>query len=243
MEQQKTVDNGKVTLENGPRSPRELEGIQRFAMAVFGFFLRLWLSSLRFKLSPEVEAFLKKEQVPVVAILWHNRLLLAPELYRRFLPQRKLAGLISASGDGAWLAGFFEQLGIKPIRGSRHGRGVQAFRELMKASRDGYDIGITPDGSRGPIYEMKEGAATLALRGGASILLLSYNYTRAWRLKSWDRFYIPLPFSRVNVQVDDVGPSKGFAGGDPKRAAELLRERLMAITEDAEYFTAQGEAR
>lgn len=235
MEEKQTTDKAKPA-SNEPTAARELEGIQRVAMAIFGFFLRLWLRSLRFNLSPEVETFLKKEQVPIVAIMWHNRLLLAPQLHRRFLPDRKLAGLISASGDGAWLAGFFEQLGIKPIRGSRHGRGVQAFRELLKASKEGYDIGITPDGSRGPIYDMKAGAATLAMRGGASILLISYNYTRAWRLKSWDRFYIPVPFSRVNVRVDDVGPGKALGGGDPEKAAEILRERLMAITEDDEYL-------
>lgn len=238
MEEQQRTDQAAPKAEE-PTKLRELEGVQRLVMAVFGFFLRMWLRSLRFHLSERAVAFTKKEQVPIVAIMWHNRLLLAPQLHRRFLPDRKLAGLISASGDGAWLAGFFEQLGIKPIRGSRHGRGVQAFRELLKASREGYDIGITPDGSRGPIYDMKEGAATLAMRGGASVLLISYNYTRAWRLKSWDRFYIPLPFSRINVDVDDVGSGKALAGGDVKKTAEILRERLLAITEDEEFFRAQ----
>lgn len=225
---------------NEPKAPRELEGWQRIAMGTFGFFVRMWTRSLRFHFGADVQAFLDKPAEPAVVILWHNRLLLAPELYRRYLPDRKMAGLISASSDGAWLAGFFEQLGIKPIRGSRHGRGMQAFRELLKVSRAGYDIGITPDGSRGPMYDMKAGAATLALRGGAPIMLLSYNYTRAWRLKSWDRFYLPLPFSRINVRVDDVGSGKHLAGGDPKAAAEILKERLMAITEDDEYFKAQA---
>jgi lysophospholipid acyltransferase (LPLAT)-like uncharacterized protein len=215
--------------------------MSRVAMGIFGFFVRMWTRSLRFHFGADVQAFFDKPAQPTVAILWHNRLLLAPELFRRYLPDRKLAGLISASRDGAWLAGFFEQLGIKPIRGSRHGRGMQAFRELLKVSRAGYDIGITPDGSRGPMYDMKAGAATLAVRGGAPILLLSYNYTHAWRLKSWDRFYIPLPFSRINVRMDDVGPVNELAGGDPKAAAVLLRERLMAITEDDEYFNAQRD--
>jgi lysophospholipid acyltransferase (LPLAT)-like uncharacterized protein len=237
--EEKLTTNQAASKAETPTQLRELEGVQRFAMGVFGFFLRLWLRSLRFHLSERARAFTEKEQVPIVGIMWHNRLLLAPELHRRYLSKRKLAGLISASGDGAWLAGFFEQLGIQPIRGSRHGRGVQAFRELLKASREGYDIGITPDGSRGPMYEMKEGAATLALRGGASVLLISYNYTRAWRLKSWDRFYIPFPFSRINVDVDDVGPGKALAGGDVKKTAEILRERLLAITEDEEFFRAE----
>ena len=239
MDEAQTTET-KTTTPNEPKAPRELEGASRIAMGIFGIVLRMWTRSLRFHFGDDVQAFLDKPAQPAVVILWHNRILLAPELYRRYLPDRKMAGLISASSDGAWLAGFFEQLGIKPVRGSRHGRGMQAFRELLKVSRAGYDIGITPDGSRGPIYDMKAGAATLAVRGGAPILLLSYNYTRAWRLKSWDRFYIPLPFSRINVRVDDVGSGKELAGGDPKEAAVLLRERMMAITEDDEYFNSEA---
>jgi lysophospholipid acyltransferase (LPLAT)-like uncharacterized protein len=234
MERKQTAESASPAPDQ-PKAPRELVGVQCAAMAVFGFCVRMWTRSLRFHYGADVQAFLDKPSEPAVVILWHNRLLLAPEIFRRYLPERKLAGLISASSDGAWLAGFFEQLGIKPIRGSRHGRGVQAFRELIKVSRAGYDIGITPDGSRGPMYDMKAGASTLALRGGAPILLLSYNYTRAWRLKSWDRFYIPVPFSRINLRVDDVGLGKHLADGDAKAAAVILKERLMAITEDDEY--------
>ncbi len=237
MEELQVADKAKPAADE-PKAPRELAGVQRVAMIVVGFFVRMWTRSLRFHFGADVQAFLDKPAEPAIMILWHNRLLLGPELYRRYLPERKIAGLISASSDGAWLTGFFEQLGIKPIRGSRHGRGVQAFRELIKVSRAGYDIGITPDGSRGPMYDMKAGAATLALRGGAPILLLSYNYTRAWRLKSWDRFYLPVPFSRINVRVDDVGYGKNLANGDAKQAAVILKERLMAITEDDEYSEA-----
>ena len=86
------------------------------------------------------------------------------------------------------------------------------------------------------MYDMKAGAATLAVRAGVPVMLLSFNYKRAWRLKSWDRFYIPLPFSRVDVRVDDVGDAKALAGGDSRAAAIILKERLMAITEDDEYL-------
>jgi len=223
---------------NQLKVPRQLYWYQRGFIAVFSYFVRLWICSLRFKFGADVQDFLDQPKEPAVVILWHNRLLLAAELFRRYLPERKLAGLVSASSDGAWLAGFFEQLGIKPIRGSRHGRGVQAFRELLKASRAGYDVGITPDGSRGPIYDMKAGAATLALRTGAPIILLSYNYTRAWRLKSWDRFYLPVPFSCVYVKLDAVEHGRNLGGGDARKAAVILKERLMAITEDDEYFNA-----
>ena len=104
-----------------------------------------------------------------------------------------MAALISASGDGAWLAAFIQQLGMRPVRGSRYNRGAQAVRELMKVLADGGDIAVTPDGSRGPMYDMKAGAVAVALKTGAPIVLLSFNFNGAWRLKSWDRFYILIP--------------------------------------------------
>ena len=230
------TEKSPTTTANSAKATTELAGLQRAAVVVLGLFVRVWMRSLRLHYDATVKTLINPDRKPAVVILWHNRLLLAPELFRRNFPERKIAGLISASSDGAWLAGFFEQLSIKPIRGSRHGRSKQAFRELLKASRAGYDIGITPDGSRGPMYDMKAGAATLAVRAGVPVMLLSFNYKRAWRLKSWDRFYIPLPFSRVDVRVDDVGDAKALAGADPRAAAVILKERLMAITEDDEYL-------
>jgi len=217
---------------------QQLRWYQRWVIAVCGFGMRWWTRSVRLRFGADVKAFLDQPTEPAVFILWHNRLLMAPELYRRYLPDRKVAGLISASQDGAWLASFFKQLKIRPIRGSRHGRAVPAFRELLKVLADGYNVGITPDGSRGPIYDMKAGAVTLAIRSGVPIVLLSYNYTRAWRLRTWDRFYLPLPFSRVHVKLDIVGDGRQLANGDFRQAATILRARMLEITDDDEYFSA-----
>ena len=235
MEEQKTADAVTPTPSE-PVLPKKLQWHQRCVLGVFGIVMCLWTRSLRFHFGADVQAVIDAGLPPAVLILWHNRLFVAPEFFRRFMPERKTAAIISASRDGAWLAGFFEQLGIKPIRGSRHGRGAQAFREMVKTSRAGYDVGITPDGSRGPMYDMKAGASTLALRTGAPILLVSYNFSKAWRAKSWDRFYIPVPFSRVEVKIDAIGDGRKLAGGDAKQAAVILKERLDAITEDAESF-------
>ena len=217
---------------HAPRSAQQLRWHQRCVLRVFAVVMRLWTRSLRFHCGADVQAVIDAGLGPAVLILWHNRLFVAPEFFRRFMPERKLAAIISASGDGAWLAGLFEQLGIRPIRGSRHGRAAQAFREMIQTSRAGYSIGVTPDGSRGPMYDMKAGASTLALRTGAPILLLSYNFSKAWRANSWDRFYIPMPFSRVEVQIDAIEDGRQLAGGDGKAAAKVLKQRLDAITVD-----------
>ena len=171
---------------------------------------------------------------PSVVILWHNRLFVAPAFFRRNFSRRQLAVLISASGDGAWLAAFLARIGMRPVRGSRYNRGPQAVRELIEASQGGYDIGVTPDGSRGPIYDMKAGAVAVALKTDTPITLLSFNFSRAWRLKSWDRFCVPLPFSLVEVKIDLVGRPSELGFSDAKAAAVVLKQRLDAITTDEE---------
>jgi len=214
-------------------TPKQLKGHERLLLWIVVLAVRLWSRTLRFKWGSDVQALMDNPPGPLVVINWHNRLFAAPEFFRRYFRQRKLATVISASSDGGWLAGFFETLGILPIRGSRYGRGAQAFREMIAANQDGYDIGVTPDGSRGPIYEMKPGAVALALKTDAPIVLLSFNFGRAWRLKSWDRFYLPLPFTCLKVKTVYYESAFELGTDDPKAAALILKERMDAITEDA----------
>lgn len=190
------------------------------------------MQTLRFQLSDEARAIIASDQPPLVAILWHNRLFVIPEFYRRYISDRKLAAIVSASGAGAWMSSLLELMGVKAIRGSRNRRGTQAFREMLQANKSGYDVGITPDGSRGPMYEMKAGAASLALQTGSGIVLLSYNFQKSFRLKSWDRFYIPYPFSCVEVDMELIKKGDGILNGDSEQLAKELKLRLDAMTRD-----------
>lgn len=215
------------------KRPKELTGKDRLILRLLVLFVGVWSRTLRYRWDDKVQGFMEQPFPPSVVVVWHNRLFVAPEFFRRYFKQRKLSSLISASGDGGWLAGFFQSLGIKPVRGSRHGRGAQAFRELLAVHEEGYDISVTPDGSRGPIYQMKPGAGAAAIKTGAPILLLSFNFTRAWRVNSWDRFYLPWPFSRVEVRVDAVGTAADLGIEDAQALTEVLQQRMDAITEDA----------
>ncbi|MFT4902165.1 MAG: lysophospholipid acyltransferase (LPLAT)-like uncharacterized protein [Lentimonas sp.] len=215
------------------KTPKVLVGRDKLLLRLIVLFVGLWSRTLRYRCSPQVQLFMDRPFPPSVVVVWHNRLFVAPEFFRRYFKTRKLATLISASADGGWLAGFFQILGMRPVRGSRHGRGAQAFREMLNAYAEGYDLSVTPDGSRGPIYRMKPGAAAAALKTGAPILLLSFNFTRAWRLKSWDRFFLPWPFSRVDVEVDAVGTAADLGVDTPQALTAILQQRLDAITKDA----------
>jgi lysophospholipid acyltransferase (LPLAT)-like uncharacterized protein len=81
------------------------------------------------------------------------------------------------------------------------------------------------------MYDLKPGAVSVAMKTGAPFVMLSFNFSRAWRLKSWDRFYVPVPFSRVAVQLRVI-ENPAELSDDPKQVAALLKAKMGAITVD-----------
>lgn len=170
-----------------------------------------------------------KNDQPVAIVLWHNRLFLAAEIVRRYRQGRPAFALVSASQDGAWLTAFFSLVGLRTVRGSSSRLGREAATALVEMLRQGYDVGITPDGPRGPCYELKPGAVIVPRRTSAPVLLVGAEFTSAWRLRSWDRFYVPKPFSRVRMRCEVIMPEQL---ADRDAGAELLRQRLLALNPD-----------
>jgi len=194
--------------------------------------VRLWGRSLRFDMTPEDVSNCSKCDVPVAFVLWHNRLFLASEIHRRFRPTRPLYALISASKDGALLTAFFGMVGgLHAVRGSSSNFGREAASALVEAQREGHDIGITPDGPRGPCYELKPGAVIVPRRTKAPVLLIGGEFESAWRLNSWDRFYLPKPFSRVRLRCELIANEQL---DDRDVAIELIRARLLLLNPDRE---------
>src|SRR5206468_3474041 len=79
--------------------------------------------------------------------------------------------------------------------------GPQSLLEMVRSIEDGCDAVITPDGPRGPAEVVQPGVITLAKVSGIPITPVSCSVSRCIRLKSWDRFIIPLPFARCHVFV------------------------------------------
>ncbi len=206
----------------------ELTGWRRLAVRLLGVVASLWGRSLRIELTAEDLRTITKNDEPLSIVLWHNRLFLAAEIVRRFR-RRPVYALVSASQDGAWLAAFFSAIGMHCVRGSSSHLGREAVAALVEKLRAGYDIGITPDGPRGPMYDFKGGAYIVTRRAGAPALLIGGRFATARRLKSWDGFYLPLPFSRVRMSCRQVSAAELRA---PNMTVAALRERLMTINPD-----------
>ena len=125
-------------------------------------------STIRYRIH-DPHGFLARTDIgQTIYCIWHNRLALCMDAYfahtRPRGKENKLAALISASKDGAFLAAILERFGVQPVRGSSSRRGAQALRELTGWARKGFDLAITPDGPRGPCYVQTAGAVRCVRR-------------------------------------------------------------------------------
>ncbi len=141
--------------------------------------------------------------VPVIWIFWHNCLFSAPLAKKKFSGTAPASALASASRDGAVIESVVASFGVKTVRGSSSRRGVAALIALKKALKSGEQLFITPDGPRGPRYHLQPGVVKLAQSSGAPIVPVRFEHSASWRLKSWDRFHIPKPFSTVTIRVGE----------------------------------------
>ncbi len=200
------------------------------------FVLRLLVLTLRFRVEDPAKLRAVRTGDPYIFVFWHNRLLLVPIAWNRFFARHRRAqgmALTSTSKDGELIAQFLQRFRVGPVRGSATRRGSVALRELVRLMRRGHDAGITPDGSRGPLYEIKGGLVLLAQLAGRPVLPISFEYSSAWRLKGWDRFFIPKPFSKVTLIVGDLHTVKRTSSEEEFESERLrCQDAMMAIVRE-----------
>jgi lysophospholipid acyltransferase (LPLAT)-like uncharacterized protein len=144
-----------------------------------------------------------------------------------------MAAMVSASRDGGFLAAILDCFKVQPVRGSSSRRGPQALLELTTWAERGYDLAITPDGPRGPRYVVQEGIMSLAQITGLPIIPCSYNLGWKICLKSWDRFQIPLPFSRCEMNMEKPIYVPRETSDAERQALRLkLEQTLKELTRD-----------
>lgn len=162
---------------------------------------------------------------PFILGVWHTNVFLCPCLNRG----RGIGVLASASKDGDVISGVIERFGNFAIRGSSSQGGQKALTAMIRHLRRKGAIAITPDGPRGPIYQVKEGIVAAAVLGKAPIIPCHYEASRQWILNSWDEQRIPKPFSRI---VMTFGPVLHIPKDTPKEGfphqAQIVAKALLA---------------
>ncbi len=155
--------------------------------------------------------------LPRLYMFWHARLLMMPYPFLHGLlgeGERRMTGyvMISEHRDGEMIARVTHMLGLSTVRGSATRGGARALLKMIRLVREGNAVvAMTPDGPRGPRERVKPGVLQLARKTGLPLTPICYATSRYWRVHSWDRFYIPKPFSRgvfvigepVHVAPDD----------------------------------------
>lgn len=167
----------------------------------------------------------------VIFVFWHESILLPLGHESR----RGCRAVVSAGRDGDFaervLARWF---GIGTYRGSSSRRGQVALLQMIRQRPAGTSIAFTPDGPRGPRYTFRGGPALTASHTGLPVVAIGAAMSRGWFLKSWDRFKIPKPFSRVALEFDEpVALPEKVSGEELERWNERLKERLEGASQRA----------
>jgi len=163
-------------------------------------------------------------QEPVVFAFWHGDLLMQPYLYYRFRAHPKANVLISEHFDGQIIARVMRYFKLGTIHGSTTKGGAKVLIKGLKSLSEGYDIGITPDGPKGPRHEMSDGVVIMAQKRHAKVIVYSCVPSSYWQLPSWDRFTVPKPFGTLDFYASEPIDLDGL-GMDESKA--LIKARLM----------------
>ena len=181
----------------------------------------LWCMTLRSKnLNEEEENHFKNLTGPYILTLWHGRIFYLFYYLRRH-PDYFL--LISPSEDGDLLARLARLMGYSVIRGSTYKKAVSAARSLIKVLRRNQRIIIIADGSRGPRCVAQPGSVQLAGITGAPIFPMTFGAKNKVVLNSWDKFVIPLPFTRCTLNFSSP------ISLPPKSSEQIIEEKRLEL--------------
>ena len=221
-----------VVMPNRPR------WYQRLAARLVWLLLTTVAATLRYRWNDRSGLFDGGTKIgPAIYCVWHNRLALCMVAYFGYARKRNdtpgMAAMVSASKDGAFLTAILECFKVQPVRGSSSRRGPQALLELTTWSERGYDLAITPDGPRGPCYVVQEGIMSLAQLTGLPIIPFSYHLGWKLRARSWDRFQIPLPFSRCEMNVEKpIHIPRDASDAEREALRQRLEQTLKELSRD-----------
>jgi lysophospholipid acyltransferase (LPLAT)-like uncharacterized protein len=208
-------------------------GLMKLAGLVTAEATRAWLSTLDYR-----AAFYDRSVDPALGaggpriyIFWHENIL-AP-LYLR--GHCHLAMLLSQHNDADILERIAYHFGFDCVRGSTYRGGARAIWELFERSQRQH-LTMTPDGPRGPRRKLAQGPIYLASRLQLPLVVMGFGYDRPWRVRSWDRFAVPRPFSRARAVI---GPPLMLPADLTRAALEQCRQRVERLLND---FSSEAEA-
>ncbi|MDF1584399.1 MAG: lysophospholipid acyltransferase family protein [Methyloprofundus sp.] len=211
---------------------------QKLAPAILTGYIRLLHRSCKINIvgAENLQAFIAGEQA-MLPCYWHQQMTFSINFLLGLREQGvKTSVLVSPSKDGDIGDAVLTKLGVAVIRGSEHRTGALAMRDIYQAiSKDKCSVGTAVDGPLGPAREAKIGVVTLAQLSGAPLIPIANACSRKIHLKSWDNFFLPLPYSRVQIVVGEpIMVEKRVSPEQVTRLQQQLTQQLNALSEQAE---------
>jgi lysophospholipid acyltransferase (LPLAT)-like uncharacterized protein len=166
-----------------------------------------------------------------LAAIWHEHLLLPAARFGG----PDLAAIVSQHADGQILASLLKSKGMQLVLGSTSRGGVEALRNMTRAETTWQHLVFTPDGPRGPRRVVQQGIIYTAARTGLPIVPVGIGLSSCWRLKSWDRFAIPKPFSRGRILTG------AWIHVPPEARREKLEAYRLIVQNEMDRMTALAQ--
>lgn len=196
------------------------------------WLVKLWAKTMRFDVEGSFQEILGKNEAgqPLIISLWHGELF--PIIAYAHQYGHHFCVVVSQSKDGEFITRVLESFGVKGIRGSSSRGGVRVLLQGKRVIEKEKRIGVfTIDGPRGPRHKAKDGVLFLAQRAGAHIVpVRAFPNRKKEFIKSWDRFVLPLPFSRCQIRI-----GSSFVVTEEKLDSEVMtreKERLQECMHD-----------
>lgn len=165
---------------------------------------------------------------PVVIAFFHGRMMMLPFFYNFLRPNRKIKMIVSTHFDGELVAKVVSYHGIDILKGSSTRGGVKLLKEILGLKN--FDIGITPDGPKGPAEKVKNGVIYISKITGFPILPVTYSVKKKKILNTWDKFIIPKPFTKgLFLCGEPIYISKDIDDENLENYSQMLEERLKNL--------------
>jgi 3-deoxy-D-manno-octulosonic-acid transferase len=214
---------------------KQNRNISWFLSLLVGWYLELALRTSRWRIEADPATWTLLTGQAAIVVFWHECLPAVPVLWwraRQDNPSISLNALISRHRDGRMIAAVMQRWGIGSIDGSSSKAGKSdkggraALRAMLVLLRQGKVVSLTPDGPRGPRRVMQPGTAYLAALSGVSVVPIAAICHPTWRVRSWDRMLLPLPFSRGRIVC---GAPIHIGRHDHERGSAIIAEALDAL--------------
>ena len=231
------LQNLKRSLSSFIKKKKKDERCVNVVAKILSFIMRFSFKTTKWTIIGEdIPQGYHDENKPFIVCLWHDRLMLAPCVWKWKNPLHVLA---SQHDDGRLIAKVVQNFGMPAVYGST-GKGVSAARDLIKLIKSGKYIAIIPDGPRGPRHIIAPGAVAISRLSNADILPFSFCVKRYFRFNSWDRFIWVWPFNKgVLAWGKPISPTE-LKEMSQEQAIEYVTSKINEMSKKAYEVLSRG---